>query len=77
MADDSKNYERRQARVISRFLERAENRDPAIEQDLYDLFETSERDFSFAQLANDPSRFNDVARIETRPVREYMVKESV
>lgn len=76
-ADDLVTYERRQQRMIDRFLERAKNRDPILEQNLYDLFQTDGRDNSFAQLANDSSRFRDVASEETRPFREYMVNESV
>jgi heme oxygenase len=37
-ADDLVTYERRQQRMIDRFLERAKNRDPILEQNLYDLF---------------------------------------
>jgi hypothetical protein len=77
MSDDAATYKRKQTRVVSRFLERAKNRDPAIEQNLYDLFATSERDHSWAQLANKPEAWNDVADQETRPFREYMVNESV
>jgi len=77
MADDAATFRRRQARVITRFLERAQTRDPVIEQDLFELFQTSERDNSFATLATNPDSFNDVAEQETRPIREYMVKESV
>jgi hypothetical protein len=76
MADDPETFRRRQSRVISRFMERAKERDPAIEQNLYDLMGTGARDYSWAQLANDPSSWKDVAEIETRPIREYMVKES-
>lgn len=63
--------------MIDRFLERAKNRDPILEQNLYDLFQTDQRDNSLAQLANDPSRMREVAKEETRPFREYMVNESV
>ena len=76
MADDSATFKRRQARVISRFLERAQNRDPALEQDLFDLFATGARDYSWGQLATNPDAWNDVALQETRPFREYMVKEA-
>jgi hypothetical protein len=77
MADDPQTYKRRQARVISRFMERAENRDPALEQDLFELLSTGQRDYSWAQLVNNPESWNDVAKQETRPFREYMVRESV
>jgi len=61
----------------SRFLERAQERDPILEQDLNELFQSDARDYSWAQLANDSSKFNNVAEEETRPFREYMVNESI
>lgn len=63
--------------MINRHLERAKERDPILEQNLMDLLTTDARDNSFAQLANDNSRFRDVASEETRPMREYMVSESI
>ena len=63
--------------MIDRFLERAKNRDPVLEQNLYDLLASDARDNSIAQLVNDSSKFRDVAEEETRPFREYMVNESV
>jgi hypothetical protein len=41
------------------------------------LFETDARDFSFAKLATNPEVWDNVADKETRPFREYMVKESL
>ena len=61
--------------MISRFLERAKNRDPALEQSLTDLFTADQRDNSWAQMVNDPKHFRDVATEETRVFREYMVNE--
>jgi len=63
--------------MINRFLERAKDRDPILEQDLNDLLTTDDRDYTLAQLANDTSKFRPVAEEETRPFREYMVNESV
>lgn len=63
--------------MINRFLERAKERDPILEQDLVDLLKTDDRDNSLAQLANDVTKFRDVARDETRAFREYMVDESI
>jgi hypothetical protein len=63
--------------MIDRFMDRAKNRDPTLEQNLTDLLQTDARDFSWAQLANDESKFRDVATEETRPFREYMVNESI
>lgn len=36
--DDLKTYQRRQGRVLSRFVERAKTRDPKLEQDLFELY---------------------------------------
>ena len=76
-ADDRLTYQRRNIRMIDRFLERAKTRDPVLEQNLTDLFESDARDNSIAQMMVDPSRFRDVATEETRPFREYMVNESI
>lgn len=75
--DDWETYKRRQERVIERFYERAKNRDPALEQDLNQLFLKNEKDSSYAQMFNDANSFNETAEKETRPFREYMVKEAV
>ena len=76
-ADSFEEYERRQSRMIDRFMDRAKTRDPILEQSLYDLFESDARDFSLAKLATDSENFRLVAMEETRPHREYMVNESV
>lgn len=76
-ADDRLTYEKREKRMIDRFLERAKHRDPSLEQNLFDLFASDARDNSFAQLANDSSKFRDVAAEETRPFREYMINEAI
>lgn len=47
-ADSLETFERRQQRMVSRFLERAKTRDPVLEQSLIDLFTADERDFSVA-----------------------------
>jgi hypothetical protein len=46
--DDLSVYQRRQQRVEERFFERAKNRDPALEQDLSELFQKNEKDSSYA-----------------------------
>jgi hypothetical protein len=56
-ADDFATYNRRQQRMRDRFLERAEHRDPALEQDLTELFEADQRDNSWATLANSPGEY--------------------
>jgi len=76
-ADDRITYERRNQRMIDKFLERAKTRDPALEQNLFSLLESDARDNSWAQLVNNPDKFRDVATEETRVFREYMVNESV
>lgn len=63
--------------MVNRFLERAKERDPILEQDINDLLTTDARDNSWAQMANDISKVRDVAVEETRPFREYMVNESI
>jgi len=76
-ADSLETYERRNQRMINRFLERAKTRDPMLEQDLYELFSVDARDSSMATFVNDRSKLRNVAGEETRPFREYMVNESV
>ena len=76
-ACDADTFHRRNQRMVDRHLERAKERDPILEQNLMDLLTTDARDNSFAQMANDSSRFRDVASEETRPMREYMVSESI
>merc|ERR1712147_514226 len=76
-ADDPETYMLRQTRVRDRMLERAKTRDPQLEQNLYDLFQSDARDASLATLALDPSSARLVADEETRPFREYMVQEAV
>lgn len=76
-ADDRLTFERRNQRMIDRFLERAKDRDPVLEQSLNDLLASDARDNSIAQLFNDSAKFRNVAEEETRPFREYMVSESV
>lgn len=76
-ADDPFTFERRDERMRSRFLERAKNRDPLLEQDLAELFSSDARDNSLAAFAQDPLKYRAVADEETRPFREYMVNESI
>lgn len=76
-ADDRITYERRNRRMIDRFMERAKHRDPALEQDLVELLTSDARDNSIAQFVNNPNAARDVASEETRPFREYMVNESI
>ena len=63
--------------MISRFYERAKQRDPILEQDLRALLGADGRDSSLANLMLDPNATSDSADRETRPFREYMVNEAV
>lgn len=74
---DMQSFERRQTRVVDRFLERAKTRDPVLEQSLAELFASDARDTTLATLALEPERFRMVAEEETRPFREYMVGEAL
>lgn len=71
------SFERRQTRLVDRFLERAKTRDPVLEQSLAELFASDARDTTLATLALEPERFRMVAEEETRPFREYMVGEAL
>lgn len=70
--DDIDTYERRQGRVLSRFIDRARNRDPALEADLLEIYHRDSKDNSLAQFALDASKYNNTALKETRPFREYI-----
>ena len=76
-ATDLNTFQRRQMRVRERFIERAKTRDPLLEQDLMELFASNARDSSVGSYVMDPSNFRNVAEEETRPFREYMLKESL
>jgi len=63
--------------MVTRFMNRAAQRDPALEQNLAALFIDDNRDNSLAQLASNPTNFRETAKDETRVFREYMVDEGV
>jgi hypothetical protein len=63
--------------VLKRFAERARARDPALEADLFDLYQKDDKDSSVAQLLLDETKFNPTAVKETAAIREYMLKEGV
>jgi hypothetical protein len=52
--DDEQTYSRRQGRMLSRFADRARNRDPALEQDLFELFQQDAKETSVAQFMLEP-----------------------
>lgn len=67
----------RNKRMMDRFLERAKTRDPAIEQNIYDLYSRDEKTNSIAAAMIDSDNFRKTAEEETRPWREYMAREGV
>ena len=75
--DDEATYERRQGRVLQRFIERAKTRDSALETDLFALYQQDMKEASVAQFMLDPAAFKPRAVEDTRVFREYMVKESL
>lgn len=75
--DDEQTYARRQGRVIQRFVERARSRDPALERDLFDLYQQDSKESSIPQYMLDPSKTNFRAQEDTRIMREYMINESL
>jgi hypothetical protein len=62
---------------MKRFIERAKQRDPALETDLFELFRKDEKDSSPAQFFLDAENYKMTAQNETRVFREYMVKEAI
>jgi hypothetical protein len=46
--DDEETYARRQGRVMKRFIERAKSRDPALETDLFGLYQQDLKESSVA-----------------------------
>ena len=75
--DDEATYERRQGRVLKRFVERAKNRDSALETDLFALYQQDMKDSSVAQFMLDPAGWKPRAIEDTRVFRDYMVQESI
>ena len=78
--DSLQEYGRKMDRVMKRSLERAKNRSPEIEVNLNNLFEQSEREMAIGPqlyyLSNN-EQINDVAKTETKAIREYMVEEAL
>ena len=63
--------------MLDRFFERARQRDPALEADLFEIFRTDAKVGSFAQGMLDPKAYKPYALEETRKFRDYMVNESI
>ena len=62
---------------MNRFAERAKQRDPKLEADLFELFRKDQKDTSSAQFFLDPENFRNTASEETAVFREYAVKEGI
>lgn len=75
--DDDSTHARRQGRVLARFTDRAKLRDPALETDLFALYQEDMKDASVAQFMLDPANFKSSATEKTRVFRDYMVQESL
>lgn len=76
-ADPPTLFAERQTRLIERFIERAKKRDPALEQDLAELYMRDTKDSSIGTLLADSENFRRTAVEETSSFREYMAREGV
>jgi hypothetical protein len=76
-ADSVETYVTRMDRVRERFFDRALHRDTEVVQDLVGVYQADERKSSLAQLALDPSQFENFADKATLAKREYMVAEAL
>ena len=76
-ADAPALFTARNNRMIERFVERAKLRDPAIEQDISELYFKDSKDNSVAAAMIDSDNYRQTALEETNPWREYMAKEGV
>ena len=76
-ADSPAVFEARNQRMISRFAERAKTRDPAIEQDINQLYFDDSRDNSLAAIMADPENYRKTAEEGTSAWREYIAREGV
>ncbi len=75
--DSEEIFLRRNGRMMMRFMERAQVRDPSIDQDLHELFHQDNIDTSLSSQVLDPTKFgNHLAREETAKIRDYMVDEA-
>lgn len=76
-ADAPELFAARNNRMIERFIERARTRDPAIEQDLAELYSQDEKDFSVAAALLDDLEMKESAHDGTQAWREYVAREGV
>lgn len=76
-ADSPALFQKRQQRMVDRFYDRLALRDPAVTQDLAQLFLDDEKHRSAAAMILDSEKFGDIAVEGTRAYREYMAQESI
>ncbi|CAI2358834.1 unnamed protein product [Moneuplotes crassus] len=78
--DSMQDYIRRMDRVVSRQLERASRRDPAVNKNLHDIFEEGDRERTLGaqiyKLVKGQAADGKVAQ-ETKAIRDYMYEESL
>lgn len=79
--DSVPDYMRKMDRVVERFLTRAENRDPALEANLAELFEKTDREDAIGlqlyKLAAGEGLDKDIAKTHTDVFRDYMLEEAI
>ena len=76
-ADDYATYAKRQGRMIEKFLERAQTRDPRIEANLDQVYALDEKTTSVAAAMIDTGNYKNTAKEATDPIRDYMAREGV
>jgi len=76
-ADSEEVFKKRMYRVKNRFVERARTRDPAISQNIAELYLADEKFNSTAAFMVDRDNYDQVATKGTRAWREYMAMEGV
>lgn len=77
--DSERTYYRRMDRVMQRFLERARFRDPAIDQNLQEVYENAGREESIGMSVLklvEGNFLTESTKTATQPIREYMLKEA-
>jgi len=75
---DPETFVRREQRKVDRFFERAKNRDPKIDANIFNLFREDSLQSSIGEFAIDPTKPDRymISR-ETQPIRSYMLDEAI
>ena len=76
-ADAPSLFRARNQRMVDRFMQRAETRDPAIEQDINQLYFDDSKYNSLAAMMVDHENYANTAQEGTVAYREYMAREGV